>query len=323
MRGRSVISMMRTMLATLILLIAFGARAYAETLFVTSLSGQQVLTADTVTNAVTPVFNTVGQPDSLIFDGTGSNIIYTNLGTGQVREFNRSAKTDTVLASGFADPADLALEPGGATTLVSNFGGGTISRVNLATHAVTTLGNYGGNPQGLAYDALGNLFAVLGTRSGGATSFVARLDPITGAILGQTVGEVELDGMTYDPFTGLLYSPSLNGNGIFAINPSTLAVTLLNNSTGVAFDGITTDSNGNLFIANSGSRIYQYNLISDVLTPETTVSGLDDLAPASGLGAPVPAPAIGRGLPALLAISGAWILHLVFLRLRCKPVNAA
>src|SRR5207237_6832612 len=64
-------------LATLTLLIAFGARAHAELLFVTSLTGQQILTADTVTNAVTPVFNTVGQPDSLIFDSTGSNIIYT------------------------------------------------------------------------------------------------------------------------------------------------------------------------------------------------------------------------------------------------------
>jgi len=228
----------------------------------------------------------------LIFDSTGSNIIYTNLQNGQVREFNLSAKTDTPLASGFVNTADLALEPGGATTLVSDFQGGTISRINLATHAVTTLGNYGGNPQGLAYDAHGNLLAVLGTRSGGATSFVARLDPITGAILGQTVGEIQLDGLTFDPFTGLLYSPSTSGNGIFAIDPSTLAVTLLNNSTGVAFDGITTDSNGNLFIANfEGNRIAQYNLISDVLTPETIVPGLDDLAPASGLGAPpVPEP---------------------------------
>jgi hypothetical protein len=37
----------------------------------------------------------------------------------------------------------------------------------------------------------------------------------------------------------------------------------------------------------------------------------------------VPAPSIGSGLPALLAIGGAWILHLVFLRLRGEPVKAA
>jgi hypothetical protein len=39
--------------------------------------------------------------------------------------------------------------------------------------------------------------------------------------------------------------------------------------------------------------------------------------------AAVPAPSIGRGLPALLAISGAWLLHLVVLRLRREPVKTA
>lgn len=278
--------------AALISLMAFGTPADAELLYVTSLGGQQILTADTGTNAVTPVFNTVGTPDSLIFDSTGNNIIYTNLTSGQVREFNRTTHTDTLLASGFSDPADLALEPGGSTILVSDFLGGKIYRIDLTTHAVTTLGTYGGNPQGLAYDAAGNLYAVLGTRSGSATSFVAQLNPTTGAILGQTPGEVDLDGLTYDPFTNALYSPSLAGTGIFDITPVSLSTSLLPNSTGVAFDGITTDSQGDLFIANSGSRIYEYGLPSHVLTAETPVSGLDDLAPASGLGAaPVPEPA--------------------------------
>src|SRR3984893_15082523 len=186
-------------LATLALLLAGTGRASAgQLLFVTSLSGQQILPADTGTNVVTPVFNTVGQPDSLIFDTVG-NIIYTNLQTGQVRLFNVTTHTDTLIAGGFSDPADLALEPGGKSILMSDFLGGKIYRINLSTNAVSVLATPGGNPQGLAFDGAGHLFANLGTRSGGATSFLARLDPVTGAILGNTVALVSLDGLTFDP----------------------------------------------------------------------------------------------------------------------------
>jgi DNA-binding beta-propeller fold protein YncE len=188
-------------LALALLLAGTGRASAGELLFVTSLSGQQILTADTGTNVVTPVFSTVGQPDSLIFDPAG-NIIYTNLGAGQVRLFNVTTHTDTLIAGGFNDPADLALEPGGGSILVSEFLGGKIDRINLTTHAVSVLANPGGNPQGLAYDSAGRLFANLGTRSGGATSFLARLDPVTGAILGQTVGLVSLDGLTFDHSRG-------------------------------------------------------------------------------------------------------------------------
>ncbi|HEV3415827.1 MAG TPA: hypothetical protein VG056_03420 [Pirellulales bacterium] len=274
------------------LALVLGAAHYAsagQLLYVTSTSGQQILTADTGTNVVTPVVNTVGQPDSLLFDNN-QNIIYSNLQTGQVRRINKTTHSDTLIAGGFNDPADIALEPGGGSLLLSDFAGGQIFRINLTTNAVTTLGVYGGNPQGLAYDNLGRLFANLGTRSGGATSFLAQLDPVTGAILRQSIGLVSLDGLTFDSFSGKLFDPSLAGGGIYQIDPATLAVTLLPGSSGVAFDGITNDAAGNLYIANSGSRIYQYNLPTLTLTPETVVGGLDDLAPAAGLGS-TPEPA--------------------------------
>jgi hypothetical protein len=276
-------------LASLALLLGGAGRSAAgQLLYVTSLPGQQILTADTGTNVVTPVFNTVGTPDSLLFDTQG-NIIYTNLGAGQVRSFNTTSHVDSVLASGFNDPADLALTPDGGSVLVSDFLGGKIYKINLTTKAVSTLGTYGGNPQGTAFDGSGDLFAVLGARSGAATSFVAQIDPTTGAILKQSPNEVALDGMTYDPFSGKLYSGSLNGNGLYEFDPTTLSTTLLPGTSGVGFDGITTDSAGNLYIAG-GSFIWQYNLTTNTLTKKTFVNGLDDLAPATGLGSPQTAP---------------------------------
>jgi DNA-binding beta-propeller fold protein YncE len=275
-------------------LFLWGANRVAagQLLYVTSLSGQQILTADTGTNVVTPVFNTVGQPDSLVFD-THGNIIYTNLGTGQVRSYNPTTHIDSLLASGFSDPADLALTPDGGSVLVSDFLGGKIYKVNLSTNSKAQFGpNYGGNPQGTAFDGAGNLFAVLGSRTGGASSFVAQLDLTTGAILKSSVNEIDLDGLTYDPFSGKLYSGSLSGHGLYQFDPATLSATLLPNSTGPGFDGDTTDAAGNLYIAGGGF-IWQYNLVSSTLIQRTFVSGLDDLAPATGLGSPtsVPEPA--------------------------------
>jgi hypothetical protein len=283
-------------------LIAARQAAAGQVLYVTSLNGQQILTADTGTNVVTPVFNTVGTPDSLIFD-SNQNIIYTNLGTGQVRQFNTNTHTDSLIASGFNDPADLVLEPGGQSILVSDFLGGQIYRINLTTHAVSTLGNYGGNPQGTAYDNLGRLFANLGTRSGGLTSFLAQLDPVTGAIIHTSASFLQLDGLTFDPFTGKLYDPSLAGAGIYQIDPTTLNATLLPNTAGTGFDGITTDGAGNLYAAGPG-RIYEYNLITSTLTPETLVNSLDDLAPVFGAGAPTPLPSSFVGGLVLLGIFG-------------------
>src|ERR1700739_84803 len=101
------------------------------------------------------------------------------------------------------------------------------------TRAVTTLVRFvGQNPQGLPYDTNGNLYVVLGTRSSGATSFVAQIDPTSGAILNQTPNEVALDGLTYDPFNDALYSTSLSGGGVFRITPVSLAIALLPNTTG-------------------------------------------------------------------------------------------
>ena len=94
-------------------------------------------------------------------------------------------------------------------------------------------------------------------------------------------------------YSARLYATSVFGNTVYEIDPNNLnnvqdlAVSLkLGSIPGP--DGITTDGIGNLFVASSDSlgdgHVYQIDLINNTLTQKTYVYGLDDLAPASGLG---------------------------------------
>ena len=293
-------------------------RAAAATLYATSISGSQIDTVDTVANTVTTYLTTPSATDSIMFD-SAHRVIYTENTSGQVRRYDPILSTDTLIAGGFSTPADIVLEPGGNTMLVSEFSGGKIDRINLTTSAVTTLLAPGGNPEGLAYDGT-RLFANLGLRYGGPTGkYVAEIDPVTGAILATSPGLNDLDGLTYDPYTGLLYASSYLGNTIYSIDPNNLSIVQdVTGSLGSSIpgpDGITTDGIGDLFIASSvDSHIYQLNLITHVLTQETYVPGLDDLAPASGLGS-IPE-------PASLTLLGSAVLGLGLVYLRQRRAKA-
>jgi len=257
--------------------------ASAITLFGTATAG--LVSIDLNTNAVNTVLSLGAQPDGLLFDSSG-RIIYTLL-AGQVRRFDPNTNTDELLAGGLSTPADLVLEPGGQSILVSEFSGGRIDRINLNTKALTTLLSPGGNPEGLAYDNQGRLFANLGTRNGGvAGKFVAQINPVTGSILNASTGLNSLDGMTFDPFTGKIYSASLFGNLIYALDPNNLS-NVSTVAVGVGLpDGVVADGQGNLFIASrSDFHVYQFDLTTNTLSQKTFVAGIDDLAPASGLGA--------------------------------------
>ena len=81
---------------------------------------------------------------------------------------------------------------------------------------------------------------------------------------------------------------------MYSIDPNDLSNvnTIIPSGVLVTPDGLTSNGKGDLFIAVQGdSRVYEYNIATQVLTPSTVVPGvLDDLAPASGIGSPVPEP---------------------------------
>ncbi len=275
---------------------AGGGRALAAQLYATCITNSQIDAVDTVANTVTTFLNTPSAADSIMFDTSG-RVIYTQLYTGQVRRYDPSSSNDVLIAGGFSTPADIVLDPGGNSILVSDYSSGTVFRVNLTNGVVTTLLAPGGNPEGLAYDGT-RLFANLGLRYGGSTGkYVAEINPTTGAILAVSPGLDSLDGLTYDPYSGLLYASSLFGNRILSLDPNNLNnVQDVTGRLGVipSPDGITTDGTGDVFVASSDligdGHVYQINLITHTLTQETYVPGLDDLAPASGPGSLIPEP---------------------------------
>jgi DNA-binding beta-propeller fold protein YncE len=299
-----------TTLLAVFAVIATPGRAPADMLFATS-DQARLDQINTSTNQVTTILNTAGGVDGLVIDLSG-RLIYSLNGLGQVRRFNPSTNSDELLASGsngLSAPLDLALEPGGNSALVSDFNAGKIFRINLTTKNVTTLGTYGGTPEGIAYDNSGRLFANLGNRNGGASgTFVAQLDPVTGAIIGQSPGLNSLDGLTFDRFTGKLFAASLFGNGIYELDPNNLAAAPLFFGGPTGDDGITSNGKGSIFVTSrSDFHVYEFNIGTSSFTQRTFDNGLDDLALGSqATGVPEPASLTLLGLGALGLLGYGW-----------------
>jgi hypothetical protein len=147
------------------------------------------------------------------------------------------------------------------------------------------------------------------------------MNPVTGAILANqtpsnmvhsTAGYGDLDAMTYDPFTGHLWTTDEDSSSLIEADPNNLATgftvhPLPANASGFPLkpDGICGDGLGKLWFASRGDfNVYQYNISSGTTTPIVNIFGLDDLAPVAGLGSnPEPEPAaisfLGLALPLL------------------------
>ncbi|MEO0426716.1 MAG: hypothetical protein AAF160_04650 [Pseudomonadota bacterium] len=183
-------------------------------------------------------------------------------------------------------------------------GAGTV----VGTSSVTS------SPEGLAFAPDGTLFA-----SGGSSLFT--IDPLTGAstLLG-TISLADIDGLTVTqgPVTtaaGTFGAGTLlaaDSGDLFAINPSSLAVTAIGSPTNsVPQEALTILPDGTLFAADSSlDAVFLVDLVTLVSTqvgPPTGLALIGGLTgPVSPSASDVPLPA---GLPLALAglLSLAWV----------------
>jgi hypothetical protein len=112
-----------------------------------------------------------------------------------------------------------------------------------------------------------------------------------------------------------LWATDYNNGRLVEIDPTTMAFAFVTPN-GVAIpgggpDGITTDNQGNLFLASrANGEVVQYDIASNTASNIVFIDGLDDLAPVAGLGAPVPEPSaillLGIGGLTLLSYRRRW-----------------
>ena len=238
--------------------------------------------------------------------------------------YNTATKTNSVLASGASlggstSLRDLALTPSGNSVLVSSYSGGEVYKVNISTGAVSTFTTTSGHPQGLVFTS-GNLFLNLGAG-------IEQLNPTTGSPIISNNSITGLDGLTYDPTTGMLYATSsVTGsnanNTIVQINPKTLSETLLTVagsgiSSSLNLDGIEATANGNLIIANysasGGGQMLEYYTKTNTASLLESAAGIDDVAPLVGGGSLANTPE-----PTTFALFGTGILVMMMMAARSR-----
>ena len=251
--------------------------------------------------------------DGIIFAPNG-NLLIGGQGSGNVYEVDPA--TGAVLSTTSTSTASfhLSLDPTGTKVYTSDFGGPlqTVGLPLTPAGFVTTgiIGAETGITQ-IAFDSTGSTFYVQGSPNGFGN--VGHIDIGTGATARLFTSLRPAHGLVADSFTGLMTMFGAGFVGTFnslAGSDALIVSSLKTFDTGICdFDQGALDGKGHALVAGcSGITFIDYHTSGDITAPDFVAfrggfSGIDDVAPLSGLGSStgVPEPSTLGLLAAALA----------------------
>ena len=252
--------------------------------------------------------------DGIVFAPNG-NLLIGGQGLGRVYEYTTAGGL-VGSGSALAPSYHLSLDPSGSKVWTSDFGGklaavplGPIADAS-ALHTIT--GSDSGVTQ-IAFTPGGKVFYVTGSPNGFGN--LGSIDLSTFITTGFAATVEAAHGLVYDGFTGLMTIFGHGHVGTFDPASATPFTTLTDFDTGVCdFDQGAVDGKGHALIAGcDGITFIDYSLTGDITASTNYVkffggfTGIDDMAPLSGLGAPPPpstVPEPGSAMLTLVALAG-------------------
>ncbi len=253
---------------------------------------------DVTTNTLTVFGNPTGHMDSLAFTPDG-NLVYTQQNnTAGLTEYNLVTGVSTTLVAG-QGTGDLVLSPDGTTVFfngTASNGHDELLSYNLSTSTLSVVKVWASGTylNGLAFDnSTGHLFAAYSTNGGyysSSTGELAQINPTTGAVIATSAALGEVDGAAWDPYTGDIFVTGNGSTNLTEIDPTTMKVVhTWNIASANGLDGISSDGQGNLFIANYHSFITQVDLTQiNAGSVAQTNAGVTNLASTPNIDDTVP-----------------------------------
>ncbi len=253
------LSPLRCLAATLVLLLADSLSARASDLIYVTLSNDTVVSYDVSSNdsniiaasAATFVSTNLAEAWGLAFDTSG-NLFVGNADGNTISRFNSAGVYQSSITTHLSVPRGLAFDLSG-NLLVANSSDSTIVKFDPAGTFLGSIDTQGSAPIGLAIDTAGNIYATNNSNTIDKFNSTGVWQASIGGDSNlSTPMDLALDtaGNLYVSNNSLSTLSKFNSNGIYQSGIG--AISTPNNTGGLAFDSL-----GNLYVADSDNNAIQ------------------------------------------------------------------